>query len=734
MAITYVNTGSSPNAGNGDNLRSAFTKVNSNFQFLSTQTISTSSEYYNVIPKVANTYTLGNAVKNWESLYVKNKIFINNKILEVSTAGYITFDGVSIGNIPSGTTPPLNPTPGLLWFNSLNGSLYIYYDSYWVDISTGGGGGGGANLLAVDSDILPTVNDTFNIGSNSKRFQSLFVNDDIRINGQTLSITSTGSIFVNGLLYTGPQGPQGPSGPVGPLGGIVYTVTASNTASYLINGQPDPSLTLLRGLTYYFNVATTGSNFQIKTAPTFGTSDLYNTGTTNNGTSSGVIIFTVPLNAPDNLYYISQQYINQQGTFNVVTTGDQGPSGPSGPSGPGADQNLDTTSSVTFSSLTVTNTATFLGPVLFNNTVTYMYSTNTVFTDNVIELHKPPAFMGETWVSEDFLDIGLKMHYLGFVAGTGATYAITNVGASSYQVDGNGPNPAIQLTRGLTYTINVNAPGHPFYIKTNPSTGTGDQYTNGVINNGTDTGTIIFTVPVSAPTNLYYACEFHASMQGVFIITGSGTTGTTAGLVINNASKKLEYIGIGYDVSPLYGTFKTGKLELANSIQPLVFPDNSTQSTAFTGTATSAFSAQTSTFAASAGSAVNVTGGTVTGTVPTGNQNPLQVGYLVVPQISTNTDYTLTINDQGKHIYSTTASGIQNVVIPDNATVPFPVGTAITVVLNGNGSISISTSAGVTLYFAGTDEVGNRTLLSRGMASLLKVETDTWFINGTGVN
>ena len=36
MTIQYINTGSSANAGNGDSLRSAFIKVNSNFNYLST--------------------------------------------------------------------------------------------------------------------------------------------------------------------------------------------------------------------------------------------------------------------------------------------------------------------------------------------------------------------------------------------------------------------------------------------------------------------------------------------------------------------------------------------------------------------------------------------------------------------------------------------------------------------------------------------------------------------------
>ena len=36
MAITYINTGSGANAGDGDSLRAAFIKINNNFSYLST--------------------------------------------------------------------------------------------------------------------------------------------------------------------------------------------------------------------------------------------------------------------------------------------------------------------------------------------------------------------------------------------------------------------------------------------------------------------------------------------------------------------------------------------------------------------------------------------------------------------------------------------------------------------------------------------------------------------------
>ena len=64
------------------------------------------------------------------------------------------------------------------------------------------------------------------------------------------------------------------------------------------------------------------------------------------------------------------------------------------------------------------------------------------------------------------------------------SYTVTNSGASAYVIDGSN-NPTLNLLRGFTYTFNINASGHPFYIKTAQTTGTGNQYTSGVTGNGT---------------------------------------------------------------------------------------------------------------------------------------------------------------------------------------------------------------------------------------------------------
>lgn len=93
------------------------------------------------------------------------------------------------------------------------------------------------------------------------------------------------------------------------------------------------------------------------------------------------------------------------------------------------------------------------------------------------------------------------------------TFSVSNSGASAYLIDGQS-NPDLTLVRGQTYVFDVNVPGHPFWIKTSPTLGTGDAFDDGVGGNGRSTGEIVFEVPASAPDTLFYICQFHGAMQG----------------------------------------------------------------------------------------------------------------------------------------------------------------------------------------------------------------------------
>jgi hypothetical protein len=108
----------------------------------------------------------------------------------------------------------------------------------------------------------------------------------------------------------------------------------------------------------------------------------------------------------------------------------------------------------------------------------------------------------------------------------GITLAVTNLGSGAYTINGSN-NPTLSFIRGHRYIINVNAPGHPFWIQTVPGQySSGNIYSSGITNGGTDNGTIIFEVPFDAP-QLYYACEFHSSMAGSIRVTNLGPDGPT---------------------------------------------------------------------------------------------------------------------------------------------------------------------------------------------------------------
>jgi hypothetical protein len=115
------------------------------------------------------------------------------------------------------------------------------------------------------------------------------------------------------------------------------------------------------------------------------------------------------------------------------------------------------------------------------------------------------------------------------VANSVTTYTVTNSGSGAYVINGNN-NPTISLYRGLKYTFNVSASGHPFWIQlVQAPYSSGNVYSEGVTNGGTQSGTITFDVPMNAPDTLYYVCQFHSAMTGQInlqTLPSSGTSNT----------------------------------------------------------------------------------------------------------------------------------------------------------------------------------------------------------------
>jgi hypothetical protein len=112
--------------------------------------------------------------------------------------------------------------------------------------------------------------------------------------------------------------------------------------------------------------------------------------------------------------------------------------------------------------------------------------------------------------------------------GSGNSYSASVTAPSSayYSIstgnDRNGPvsgnNASFAVNDGDIITFNVSVSGHPFYIKTTPGTGTGNQ-ASGVSGQGNTSGTVILNTTGYTGQTLYYQCSLHSGMYGAITIT-----------------------------------------------------------------------------------------------------------------------------------------------------------------------------------------------------------------------
>jgi len=100
---------------------------------------------------------------------------------------------------------------------------------------------------------------------------------------------------------------------------INFTVTNSGAGAYLINGASNPTLTVIRGLTYTFTINASGHPFWIQTTiGAYNAGTVYSNGVTNAGTQVGTITWKVSNDAPSTLYYVCQNHSAMNGTINVI--------------------------------------------------------------------------------------------------------------------------------------------------------------------------------------------------------------------------------------------------------------------------------------------------------------------------------------------------------------------------------------------------------------------------------
>ena len=138
-------------------------------------------------------------------------------------------------------------------------------------------------------------------------------------------------------------------------------------------------------------------------------------------------------------------------------------------------------------------------------------------TITVLDTLCPPPTAGFTYSAN-----GLSVLFANSISVESYTIGVNASNSNDYTFSGDvsGLDPSFDVKIGDTIVFNVNASGHPFWLKTIQGTGQGNSVA--VSNNGTTSGTIVW-VPTTAGI-FFYNCEFHSVMTGTINVIGSTTS------------------------------------------------------------------------------------------------------------------------------------------------------------------------------------------------------------------
>lgn len=113
--------------------------------------------------------------------------------------------------------------------------------------------------------------------------------------------------------------------------------------------------------------------------------------------------------------------------------------------------------------------------------------------------------------------------------------------------------------------------------------------------------------------------------------------------------------------------------------------------------------------------------------------NSDSIGFRGAPLNTQDATYTFVLNDSGKTLLHTSASA-HTWTIPPNASVAYPTGTVIVLANIGSGLVTLARGAGVALRISGTATDQDVDIAQHGIASILKLDTNSWYVSGSGVS
>ena len=385
-------------------------------------------------------------------------------------------------------------------------------------------------------------------------------------------------------------------------------------------------------------------------------------------------------------------------------------------------------------SLLVTGEAIFQNNVTFSGTTTYVLSTNTIVTDNIINIHTPSGGVSGAWAVDDGKDIGLVFHnykgvdndsFLGWANDSGY---LEWYGAGQETVGGTFTNAVYGIfkTGGIILT-NTTA---------SSSTGTGALTVAGGVGIGGNLyvgGTVFGTISGSITTATSIAGGIlgqipYQTSAGVTQFIGTGTAGTILQMGANTATfVTTGSIYVGFANQAVYANTATN---VAGGVLGQIPYQSATGTTQYIGTGTAGtilqMGANTATFVttgtvyiANAVTATNIRGG-ANGSIPyqtaagatqfinTGTTGSLlQMGATTATFVSSSSVYVGYANTA-----TTATSAAVAYSLANSASLTIGSATTATNIAGGIiGQIPYQTAAGLT-QFIGTGTAG--TILQMG--------------------
>lgn len=256
------------------------------------------------------------------------------------------------------------------------------------------------------------------------------------------------------------------------------------------------------------------------------------------------------------------------------------------------------------------------------------------------------------------------------------TISVVSNRITTWVIDGV-HNPTLNLVKGRTYTFNINAFGRPFWLQTTAAPyNAANVITEGITGNGTEVGTLTYTVPETGVDTIYYVEQNFSAMSGMINIV---------------------------DAPVFTTTLKTAE---ATTAREIVFPN-------------------------AAGTVI--TTGNLNDIVSLGQISSVYsvgpvIGHPLIFSVATTTPILIALYDGT--VVVTTAADPVTVQIPgdnlDDDRENHPIGSQITVIQQGAGQVTFIGAGGASVN--GTPGLKLRAQYSS--ATCLKIGINTWIVSG----